>query len=127
MKKIQFLILLIAILIIVLTGIAPSIKNDDWSWLSRSGSLLTAYGVTLAYLDISGMMGILVSKFNIAMRKVLVEDANTISTDQAESLENVFKDVVIDIVKDIRFIEFASIFCGTIIWGYGDKFTYIFS
>ncbi len=127
MKRIIFPILLIDVSIIIFAGITPSVLSNDWLWLSRSGSLLTAFGVMLAYLDISGAMKKLTEVMSTSVKEVLLKKDNTIKEEALKEINTIICDVNKFIASKLTFIEFLTIICGTIIWGYGDKFPHMFS
>jgi hypothetical protein len=127
MKRIVFSILLVDIGILLFAGITPSILYNDWSWFSRSGSGLTAFGVVLAYLDISGVIEKIGDVLSSSVRKVLVEKGLELKNGSLEKIDNIIKDQKTSMIKKFRLLEFTTIFIGTIIWGYGDKLPYIFS
>lgn len=108
-------------------AIKYSVIQNDWTWLGRSGALLAAFGVVLAYLDISGFMSKITDAMKVATREVLLKNDKTVKEEALKEIKSVIDDVNKSIVDNLTFIEFFTIFCGTIIWGYGDKFPYIFS
>ena len=118
-NPISKLIALVAASIVMLAGVAPSIILDNWEWFGRSGSLLTAYGVTVAYLDVAGFLDS-VSENTIERMDQVIESADT-SGYTKEEIEQKKKEILKSMRKSVLRVEFLVLVVGTLIWGYGDK------
>lgn len=104
--------LIFSILIVLFGGILPAILTKDWSFLSRSGSLLVVYGVYIVWLDYRNKIE---SAYN-EIAKAFNEKHGGVPEELSLFLENAK-------VKNRQLyqnMEFLIIGVGTIIWGYGD-------
>ena len=147
-RNLMFFLILPAVFILLVGGIVPSIILNDWGWFSRSGSLLTAYGVMVTYADFSGR----IEKWSLEILPLLDKKKRRWQKGLQKKLEAKFdKPIVDEMLNDetikrmldmiplalqdwlqglstrFRIIEISMIICGTIIWGYGDLIPDIYS
>ena len=94
MNPISKIIIIIAVVIILLAGVLPSIAYSNWEWFGRSGALLTAYGVALAFLDVVGFMnniaGDVVRRMDEAIEKI---DLSKVPEEKVENIEQEKKSI----------------------------------
>ena len=119
MNPLSKIITIIAVLIILLAGVLPSIIQCNWEWFGRSGALLTAYGITITYLDVAGFLNKISEYIAIRMDEA-IESADTSGFSQ-EEIEKKKNDILNSIKKSVMRTEFMVLTVGTLIWGYGDK------
>ena len=135
MSKVEVIILFVVLLVVGLAGVFPSLLRDDWSWFERSGSILAAFGVLIAYLDFSGKLEknivSIVADSEVLARASRIKIQRDNSPDKEGGLalldyriQNIEKNLTklhSTIKKRLMFIEFSLVFIGTIVWGYGSK------
>jgi len=116
-------IFIILLGILVLAGMAPSIVCSDWTWFSRSGSLVVIFGVFIVWLDYKG--GIDEALDNVLSGyKEHLQNSEDLTEEQKEKfgkeVQEKFGEVSVLNEKRFQNIEFYVIALGTLIWGYGD-------
>ena len=146
MYKFYALVVSPPLLIFAIAGIMPSVLTGEWTWFARSGALLTAYGVILAYLDLSGAMREIFSEIQPAIeesfKNILEETFEELSEEYSEKksvpeIHSIFEEAKDEVgeslstlgdklVSNIRFYEILLIIVGTVIWGYGDLLSNLF-
>ncbi|MDH5409525.1 MAG: hypothetical protein OEY00_13010 [Gammaproteobacteria bacterium] len=90
----------------VLASLYCSYVSNDYSWLSRSGSLMVLFSVIVEY--------------NILKKQQILNEA---ARSDATYIITKFSPVVLG--RNLRSIQIAahySVIVGTLIWGYGDLF-----
>lgn len=121
MNPISKILLAIAALIILLTGMVPSIFTNDWTWFGRSGAILTAYGIVITYLDLQGFLAKSVEDISARIDKHLeTHDLSQVPDEKIDQIEAQKDAIFAGIIKSMRRVEFSILVLGTIIWGYGD-------
>ncbi len=113
-------------LAVIAIGFTAGIVSGDWTWFSRSGSVVVAIGVLVAAHDI-----------NEALREIELEDVDELVrqvaaevipdiTINADDIEKVKKKAIRiirnDFVSKYKKVEVTLIILGTLIWGFGDIF-----
>lgn len=141
---------LIAVCIVVICGVIPSVISTDWGWFSRSGALLIVYGLFMIFSDLSLVIHSLEKQNEILSKKRTAldqlekwfDDVHKNGNGLAEysymksEVEKSSKELVDE--KEIkgkivkfqvnfkRLAEFIVPILGTFIWAYGDLVCYIF-
>jgi hypothetical protein len=122
-------IILVSVCIIFFTGILPSIILNEWLWFSRSGSLLTIFGILIVWLDYKGDIN---NDLNLVFSgfQDYLKEQNELDEKQKVKIENEIRDKFNEVnrrtIKRFKSIEFLIIGMGTLIWGYGDLINNIF-
>lgn len=115
-------VIIIAVAIALVVGVVPSFILCDWTWFSRSGALLTSFGIFLIWLDykeqINSDLNTVLNGFSEYLEKTVENESDRNRTKKIVS-EN------FDLVRNAterRFknIEFYLVISGTLIWAYGD-------
>jgi NADH:ubiquinone oxidoreductase subunit K len=113
--------IIVSVIVIVL-GVILSFISKDWTWFSRSGSLLVVIGIIVAANDINKSLAVLEdSKFS----EQILERIKEIRPDVEENEINNRKEEILGLLKELmtqfyRRIELAILITGTIVWGFGD-------
>lgn len=121
-KAVNFItkeILRVSVMIIVFTGIIPSVYFDNWVCLSRSGSLLTMYGIWLAFNDLIGTMRYTDEEFEKL-------DPHTATGQVQADNYVVWNRRTAKMEPSVKRADFLVLISGTFIWGYGDLFNHLF-
>lgn len=117
-------------------GVAPSLIYSDWTWLERSGSLLSVFGIFMAFKDYTKDIDEEKTKFlqhidmlTNAKRRSLERKNPEDKKEQLSELEYHRNTLTTEMEKlqaeiniKIRKIEVGLIIVGTLIWGYGSAF-----
>lgn len=123
-------IILISIFIILFTGILPSVMQNEWLWFSRSGSLLTIFGIFIVWIDyksdVKNDLNLVFSGFINYLKNQTDLEGNQIN-DISNEIKDKFDEVNKKNMKRFKNIEFFLIGIGTLIWGYGDLINNIFN
>jgi len=102
----------IALSIILVLGVLPSYVLHDWTWFSRSGSLLVVYGLYVVWIDIRGdVHGALEQVKEAAIKKY---------GEGAQEVVGLTAEIQTQNRNLYRTLEFIVIGVGTLIWGFGD-------
>ncbi|MCP1338052.1 hypothetical protein NJR55_00470 [Idiomarina sp. M1R2S28] len=101
-----------AIFIVVFFGVLPSVFTCDWSWFSRSGSIIVVYGVYIVWLDYKGKIDSDLTLLKSAVNKKFGE--------KAEELHDIMDTMRSNNRLLYDRVEFILLASGTVIWGYGD-------
>lgn len=138
-------------ILIFLGGIIISINLHDWSWFSRSGSLLVVIALTLEVIDFPTW----ISNISKSVRKYSERDGDEFLYDTFRNIikENLKKHGVIKSPEEIEFLteqyrdnylellptkfgsgvkkmahkyEIIIAAIGTLIWGFGDLINHVF-
>ena len=136
-------ILIISVAIIAFTGVVPSVLYENWDWLSRSGSLLTVYGIYLAFSKLTENLRptreIKILKeleeidkipkekltYQQLMHKAVHGDA--ISKHLAKERVREKNHLADEVESSVEYAELFVLVAGTIIWGYGNLVCCLFS
>lgn len=100
---IEFLLIVFGV-VSVFASLYFSCVLNDFSWLSRSGSLM--------------VLAAIVAEYRIATKQ---QDVNEAANTEVSNIITRFKPVVLE--RNVRRIQLAahvSVVVGTLIWGYGD-------
>ena len=108
----QWKALIVSILIVLLTGVFPSIYFSDWTWFSRSGALLISYGIYIVWLDYKGSI-------DEGLTKVAAAAENKFGKLDQE-LFNAIESIRVSNKKQYQTMEFLIVGVGTLICSYGD-------
>ena len=101
----------IALLTLVL-GIILSLKNHDWSWFSRCGSLVVINGIILTSHQIIEHMHLL--------KQRQMRQASQFERDWAHEDKHHFTHVGDDITWKLEKYGLYMLIIGTLVWGFGD-------
>ncbi len=113
---------LIASLIVTLIGILLSYNSGDWTWFSRSGSLLVVIGIIVAVKDINKSLAELEDR---KLTDYLLEKLKERRPDIDENEIHDSKKEIMELTKEkiaifYRRVEVSILITGTVIWGFGD-------
>lgn len=121
MDPISKILLAIAALIVFFAGVVPSMLSGEWVWFGRSGSLLTAFGIMITFMDLTGVLdrwhGDLSERID---NKLATLDLSNVSQEKLDKKEEVKGRIFEGMQARFRRIEMFVLLFGTIIWGYGD-------
>ena len=106
------LMAMVVSVVIVIGGTVISSLTGDWSWLSRSGSLVVAYGIVFAAQSIDKYVS------------TIPEDNALIRLDRKDFMGSATPKDKERFTKFIRHVQRSTevrlLVCGTLIWGFGD-------
>ena len=121
MNPISKYLLMGFILLLVFTGILPSVMSGNWSWFGRSGSLITAYGIAITFFDLTGFMESSAKDIGARIdRNIAKMGLSGVPKEKIEKYEEYKMSILTGVTKSLRRVEFFMLITGTVIWGYGD-------
>jgi len=110
------------IVFIILFGIILSICNNEWSWFSRSGSLVVICGLLSARWDFTNK----INEENLDILDPVIirnmkKNGGIINAQRIENIKKELRTRIVEYTKPkYRAVEFIMIAIGTFIWGFGD-------
>lgn len=121
MNPISKILVIIAFFIVLLAGVLPSFIKDDWMWFSRSGALLTAYGILITFMDIKATLDRWSADIKTRIDNHLkAHDLSKVPQEEMGKIEQYKEHILNEMILSSKWTEFWILFFGTIIWGYGD-------
>ncbi|MEP0339358.1 MAG: hypothetical protein ABJ388_11735 [Alphaproteobacteria bacterium] len=101
---------------VLFVGLTVSKGTDDWTWLSRAGSVLVVLGIVFAYFNIDGFIE---RSIRGAVRRLTTKKARD-NADPSNWVVTWLAEDPAEIPRRVKTLEVAVIALGTLIWGFGD-------
>jgi len=121
MDPISKILLAVATSIVLFAGIIPSVFSGSWIWFGRSGSLLTAFGIMITFMDLTGVLDRWYEDLSQRIdNKLAARDLSNVPQEKLEKIEEVKRQIHEGMQASLRRIEMFVLLSGTVIWGYGD-------
>lgn len=108
-------------LIVFVVGLGLSQTTGNWTWFSRSGSLLVVLGVLFAYFNLDYRLERALhrtSRLSAKMIKRVAPQSRFLN--HLSEANDQMEERLDDIPNKVKTIEVIIIGAGTFIWGFGD-------